>query len=38
MVEQDKKQNSDDRNEITNSPSRSDQEIIDDIKKLDCMS
>lgn len=38
MVEQDKKQNSDDRNEITNSPSRSDQEIIDDIKKLDISS
>lgn len=38
MVEQDKKQNSDDGNEITNSPSRPDQEIIDDINKLDISS
>ena len=34
MAEQDKKQNSDDKNEIMNSPSRHDQEIIDDINKL----
>lgn len=31
MTGQDKKQNSDDKNEIMNSPSRHDQEIIDDI-------